>query len=194
MPRNATSQFIAALAESFLYPAILVEIQFASGTVYMASSYQPLFFMGQVWTGVGSLLSVSTIEDGSTVQARGVTVTLSGIDPTLLPAALNEFQVGLPATIYLGLYSAGGQNQISQSVVAWSGRTDQPTIAVDASTATISINLESALLDMNVPVPYRYTNQDQQLFYPGDLGLSWVNSIQSIPVYWGSNTNTDGNP
>jgi hypothetical protein len=194
VPRNATSEFIAALAEGYLYPVILVEIQFASGTVYMSSSYQPLYYLGNTYTGVGSLLQVSTIEDGSTVQARGITVTLSGIDPTLLPAALNEFQIGLPAIVYLGLYSTGGQNQISESVIAWSGRTDQPTIAVDATTATISINLESILLDMNVPVPWRYTNQDQQLWYPGDLGFSWVNSIQSIPVYWGTNTNTDGNP
>jgi hypothetical protein len=83
---------------------------------------------------------------------------------------------------------------IDGAVVAWAGRTDQPTIPADEKTASISINLESILLDMNVPVPYRYTNQDQQLFYPGDLGMAWVNSIQSIPIYWGQNTNSDGNP
>jgi hypothetical protein len=194
LPRNLTSEFILALSEGYLYPVWFVAMTFASGPVYMCSFNQPLLLNGTVYTPVGSLLQISTIEDGSTVDARGITVTLSGIDPTLLPATMNEFQVGLPATLYLGLFNADGEQQVSQSVIAWSGRTDQPTITVDEKTASISVNLESILLDMNVPVPYRYTQQDQQLFFPGDLGFSWVNSIQSVPLYWNQNSNTDGNP
>ena len=194
MPRNLTSNYILALGEGYLYPALFLSIQFASGPVNICTSYQPQLLNGVLYTGVGSLLEISTIEDGASVQARGVTVTLSGIDPTLLPATLNEFQVGLPATIYLGLFGGEGLSLINNTVVAWSGRTDQPTITVDEKTASISINLESVLLDMNIPVPYRYTNQDQQLFYPGDQGFIWVNSIQNIPIYWGQNTNSDGNP
>lgn len=194
MPRNLTSEYIQALAEGYLYPVWFVAITFASGPVYVCSYNQPLYLNGTLYTGVGSLLQISTIEDGATVDARGVTVTLSGIDPTLLPATMNEFQVGLPATLYLGAFNAGGEQQVSQSVVAWSGRTDQPTITVDEKTASISINLESILMDMNVPVPYRWTNQDQQLFYPGDQGFSWVNAIQSVPLYWNQDSNSDGNP
>jgi hypothetical protein len=194
MPRNITSNYLLALQEGYLYPAIFVAINFASGPVYVWSGYQPQILNGTVYTGAGSLLQVSTIEDGSTVQARGVSVTLSGIDPTLLPATLSEFQVGLPATIYLGLFGGEGLALVGNTVVAWAGRTDQPTITVDEQTASITINLESVLLDMNVPVPYRYTNQDQQLFYSGDLGFSWVNAIQQIPIYWNQTANSDGNP
>lgn len=194
MPRNATNNFIALLAAGNLYPALLFSIGFASGPVYVTSSFQDLFFQGNTYSALRFPLEVSTIEDGASVQARGVTVTLSGFDPLLLPLALNEFQVGLPASIYLGLFDAAGQFQISESVVAWSGKTDQSTINADSTTASIGINLESVLLDMNVPVPYRYTNQDQQLFFPGDRGFDWVNSIQSVPLYWNQNTNTDGNP
>lgn len=194
MPRNLTADYILALGEGYLYPCIFVSIEFASGPVYICTAYQPLILNGQIYTGVGSLLQISTIEDGSTVNARGVTVTLSGIDPTLLPATMNEFQVGLPATIYLGLFNTGGQQQIAESVIAWSGRTDQPTITVDEKTASISINLESILMDMNVPVPYRYTQQDLQLFAPGDQGFSWVNAIQNVPLWWNQNSNSDGNP
>jgi hypothetical protein len=196
VPRNLTADYIAALAEGYLYPVILVQIQFASGTVYMSSFNQPILLDGTVYSGVGSLMEISTIEDGSSVNARGVTVTLSGIDPTLLPATMDEFQVGLPAAIYLGLFGTGGQLQMDQSVLAWAGRTDQPTISSDQDTASISINLESVLLDMNTPVPYRWTQIDQQKFFPGDQGFAWVNSIQSVPLYWGQNTNsgTDGNP
>lgn len=195
MPRNVTANYLLALQEGYLFPCILVEIYLASGPVRLCTAYQDKILNGVIYTGAGNMLEVSTIEDGSSVQARGVSVTLSGIDPVLLPGTLNEFQVGLPATIYLGLFGGEGLSLVNDTVVAWSGRTDQPTITTDEKTASIQLNLESVLLDMNVPVPYRYTNIDQQLFFPGDLGMLWVNSIQNIPIYWGQATNSpDGNP
>jgi len=33
--------------------------------------------------------------------------------------------------------------------ISWAGRTDQPTIEMDGSTATISINCENRLVEMN---------------------------------------------
>jgi hypothetical protein len=192
MPRNVTAAFITALSEGNLYPCLYLEIYFASGPVRLCSAYQDQILASVLYKGVGNFLDVSTIEDGATVQARGINVSLSGIDPTLLPAALSEFQVGLSATLTLGLLA--DRLPINAPVVAWQGRTDQPTITVDEKTATISIALESVLVDMNTPVPYRYTNQDQQLFYPGDLGFAWVNAIQSISIYWNQTANADGNP
>jgi hypothetical protein len=194
VPRNVTSNYLLALQEGYLFPCILVEIYFATGPVRVCTAYQGQILNGNLYTGVGSMLEVSTIEDGSSIQARGVSVSLSGIDPTLLPATLTEFQVGLAATIYLGLFGGEGLSLVNDTVIAWQGRTDQPTITVDEKTATISINLESRLMDMNVPVPYRYTNQDQQLFAPGDKGFSFVNSIQSIPLYWNTTSVSSGNP
>lgn len=195
MPRNITSNYLLALQEPYLDPCILVEIYFASGPVRVCTANQDRILNGNVYKAAGALLEISTVEDGSTVLARGAAVTLSGIDLTVLPAALNQFQVGLKATIYLGLFGGVGESLVNDSVIAFQGCTDQPTISVDQNTATIQISLESALLDLNTPVPYRYTNQDQQLFFPGDLGMVWVNSIQSIPIYWGQNTNSNpGNP
>jgi hypothetical protein len=191
MPRNITSNYLLALQEGYLFPCIFLEIYFASGPVRICTASQGQILNGNAYIGVGSFLDLSTIEDGSTVQARGVSVTLSGIDPVLLPATLNEFQVGLSATIYLGLFGGEALSLVNETVIAWQGRTDQPTITVDEKSASIQMNLESVFLDMNVPVPYRYTNQDQQLFSPGDLGFQWVNSIQSISVYWGQPTNSN---
>jgi hypothetical protein len=147
-----------------------------------------------LYKALGSLLEVSTIEDGSSVQARGVTVTLNGIDTRLLRLTNDEFQVGLPATITLGLLAGEGGLPINAPVIAWKGKTDQPTIVVGPETSTISVNLESALLDMNTPIALRYTNQDQQRFFPTDKAFGWVNSIQSLAVYWNQTANANGNP
>lgn len=195
MPRNVTADFILALGEGYLFPAIFVTITLASGPVFIWSGTGQRIMNGQVYTGVAGSLSFSTIEDGAEVRSRGVSVGLSGFDPMLLPSALNDFQVGLPATIYLGLLAGEGLGLVDNTVIAWAGRTDQPTIEVQGpESASISINLETVLQDMNTARPYRYTNQVQQRFYPGDQGLVWVNAIQNIATYWNQQSNASGNP
>jgi hypothetical protein len=194
MPRNIGPNFLLALQEGWLYPVIFVEIYFSTGPVRLCSFNQPLLLNGLVFDAVGQLLQVSTIEDAATVHARGISVSLSGFDPAFLPLVLDDFQVGLAATIYFGVFNTQTAQQVAETVIAWAGRTDEPTITFDENSATISIACESLLMDMNTPVPYRNTNQDQQIFHPGDLGFSWVNAIQSVPIYWNQTANSDGNP
>lgn len=193
MPRNISPAYLAALTAKVLYPGLFVQAAFQGEVIFLWSGLGETSFNGNTWQGVGGLLGVSTIEEGSEVEAKGITLSLSGIDPTLLPACLNSFQVGLPVTVFLALFDGSG-NIIPSPAIAFVGRMDQPTIDADATTSTISVACESRLMDMNTPVPFRYTNQDQQLFFPGDLGFSWVNSIQNVPLYWNTLPNADGNP
>jgi hypothetical protein len=126
---------------------------------------------------------LSTIEEGSDVQARGIVLTLSGIDPTLLNDVLTDYRQGLPALVWLGVFDAS--NNI-HAISAFSGQTDQPTITVDGSTASLNIACENRLVEMNTQSSFRrYTNEDQQIDFPGDLGFSAVNQIQEQTLYWG---------
>jgi hypothetical protein len=195
MPRNVTSDYILALNSGSMYPCIFVEIYFASGPVRLCTAMYDTLLNGNTFKGVGRFLEISTIEDGATVLARGISVALSGIDPTLIAAALDQFQVGLPATITLGLLgSEAFPGLVNLPVVAWQGRTDEPTIMVDEKTASISVNLESALLDMNTPVPYRWTAETQAIFFPKDKGFRFVTSIQNVPTYWNQVESNNGTP
>jgi hypothetical protein len=86
--------------------------------------------------------------------------------------------------VWLGNFNAAGV-LMPDPIVCWAGRTDQPTLDVSAETSTIEINCESRLLEMNVAVDRRYTNEDQQLDYPGDRAFEFVSSIQEVVIYWG---------
>jgi hypothetical protein len=46
---------------------------------------------------------------------------------------------------------------------------------------------------MNVPANRRYTQEDQQRDYPGDLGFQFVNSIQESQIFWGPGPGTSNN-
>ena len=191
MPRpNISNAMLAALVARDLKLAIFVEATFASGPVYLWSGFGPIAWNGRTWLGLGSLGKVSPIAEGTTVESRGITLTLSGIDPTLLSSVLGEFLLAAPALVYLGLFTAGAL--IASPLTIWAGRMDKPSIKIGAETATININCESRLVDMNTSVERRYTADDQQRDWPGDLGMTFVNSIQEMTLYWGTAPTTSG--
>jgi hypothetical protein len=171
--------------------ALFFEGTFASGPVYLWTGYGPIQWNGQTWTGIGTLGSVSPVGEGSTVEAKGLTVTLSGIDPTTLADVLGEFLLGAAMALSLGGFNDGVL--IADPIPAFVARMDQPTIDIDAKTATLSINCESRLVDMDVAVDRRYTPEDQQRDWPGDLGMTFVPSIQEITIFWGQAPTSSGN-
>jgi hypothetical protein len=195
---DATTAFVTALQAPLLRPAYLVSMTFApsgsppSTTVNLWTGLGTLTWNGMTFNGVGNMGSVATVEEGSTVQARGTTLTLSGIDPTLLGDALTEVRQGLPVTIWFALFDSTPAI-IANPVVAFQGRMDQPTITCDGATATIQINCESRLMDLNVPAQRRYTNEDQWRDFPGDRGFEYVNSVQEVTIYWGRTPNSTNN-
>lgn len=187
-----SSPMLAALTASALRPAIFVEATFATETLRMWSGVGSVSWNGHTWTGVGSFGGISIIEEGATVEARGITLTLSGIDSEVLADALQEIRIGLPVTVYLALYDASFV-LIADPLTSWSGRIDQPTIDVSGLAASISINCESKLLDLNVPSDRRYTLEDSQIDAPGDLGFQFVQSIQECTIFWGNSPSATTN-
>lgn len=192
MPRPMSAAFLTAITSQNLRPAIFIEAHFVSGPVYVWTGGGTIAWNGHSWQGVGTLVGISPIEEGANIQARGITLTMSGIDATLLGDILLEFQQGLPVLLYLGMFDASG-NLIADPIVSWAGRMDQPTIDMDGQTATISISCENRLVDMNVAVDRRLTNEDQQLDHPGDRGLEFEASIQDVMIYWGRSPSSHNN-
>ena len=191
MPRTTSPTLLAALQARDLQPAIFVQIQFVSAIVRLWSGAGSVTWNGQTWIGIGSLLGVSVIEDAATVEARGISITLSGLDASLLAGALSYFKTGLPASVLFGAYSGG--SLIATPIVSWSGRTDIPEISYDGETATITIACENRLADSNIPVDRRYTNQDQQMTWPGDLCFQFVDGLQEMTLFIGGQANTTNN-
>lgn len=182
--RGLTSGVMAALASADVRPAIFVAAHFATGPVYLWTGYGSISWNGQTWLGVGNLGSVSTVEEGSSIEAKGITLALNGFDPTLLPLVVDEFGLGLPVTVWLGLFDTSGA-LIPDPFISFAGRMDQPTLTVGGETASIAINCENRLVEMNTPVDRRYTHEDQQIDHPGDRGFDWVNAIQDVTIVWG---------
>lgn len=187
-----SSDMAAWIASPYQQPAVFIELTFASSTLYLWTGSGSKSWNGHTWLGAGAMLGFSLIEDASNTEARNLTVTLSGIDTTALPDCLSDIRLGLPVAVYLaGLDGSGAV--IADPIAAWAGRMDQPDASVGPDTFTIALNCETRTVDLNTPVDRRYTNEDQQMDWAGDLVFQFVNSIQEMTLFFGGQSNTTNN-
>jgi hypothetical protein len=184
MSRDITAALADALDAADLRPAILFEGVFPSGMVRIWTGAGPVEWDGKTWTGVGVLLGLGALEETSDVVASGTTVSLSGVPLDLVGLAIDEARQGQPGRIWLALLTEDRQI-IADPVQAFTGRLDVPEIQEDAQSCRITISYESRLIDLNVPRNWRYTNENQQVLFAGDLGFAHVTAIQDQEITWG---------
>ena len=139
---------------------------------------------GFTWIGAGSLGEITPIGENVDLQAQGVSLTLAGIDSSLVSTALGEQYQGKPCQIWFCPLNPDNGQLIGTPMRIFSGRIDTMDIEV-GETATITLAAEGKLIDFFRPRVARYTDAEQQLRYPGDLGLQYVNSLQEKEIKWG---------
>lgn len=183
--REMSSTAASLLQSSYLRLAVFVEMHFLSSVEYVWSGRGPVAWNGQTWQGLGDLGQIGTITEDSTLTAQGLTLSLSGIRPDLLSEALTEVQQGLPCKLYLVFADEGG-NPVD-SIMAYAGRMDQPSIEEGTDTGTVTISIENRLSDLQRAPFRRLTDQDQRLRYPNDDGFKFVNCLLDWNGSWGAN-------
>jgi hypothetical protein len=183
MSRSFSANFAAILEDPVMSPFLAVELLFDSGAVRLWTGLTPLVVGGVTYTGAGSLLAVSAVEETSEIAARGANMTLSGIPSEIISLALNEDYQGRTAKIYFGLLNVtSGAPEMCE---IFSGLMDQMNIEDTGTTLTVELTVENRLIDLERARIRRYTSEDQKRVYPDDLGLDFVNDLQDKEIIWG---------
>jgi hypothetical protein len=184
MSRNLTSALQTEFAKQGLCPIVLVQAQFTSGTIYVWSGIGTLSWNGHPWLGVGTLGSISTLSEGTEVEAQGIAIGLSGIPSDLILQILGECRPNAPVKVWLGAVDSAGA-VIVDPYQSFSGRMDVPEIQEGAETCSVSIHVENRLIDLGRARERRWTHEDQKIDYPTDLGFEYVASLQEWNGLWG---------
>lgn len=182
--RDLTNAVKTAIVADQVLPILLFQGEFASGFVRVWSGIGDLSWNSEVWSGVGNLGGVSNIQENSDIQANGVTVTMSGIPSDLISLVLGDVIQGKLGKIYFGFLNVNG-TIIDDPVLMFEGRLDVPQISENGGDATIQISYESRLIDLQKSRESRYTNEDQQRIYAGDLGFEFVPDLADKQITWG---------
>jgi hypothetical protein len=180
----------AEVVKNRLRPVFFVEIGVSSGTVRLWSGVGPILWDSNTWTGAGKLGKIGGITETTEVQAQGLELELSGVAPDLLGYALTEIRHGKDCKIWLG---AKDDNNaiIADPAQAFAGRVDSchldeaGEIVNGKKTSTIRLTAESRLVELHRAKVRRYTHEDQQVDYSGDLGFEYVAGLQELNLIWG---------
>jgi hypothetical protein len=185
MARDLNAGLSNAIIEPVVAPAFFFKAQFDSGSVLAWSGYGDISWGGDTYLGIGDFGGVDKVDETSDVRANGVTLTLSGIPSQLLAIALTEPYQGRPCTLFLGALNLTSGAIIGTPYPLISGRMDVMTIEEGATTGTITLTVENRLIELFRTKERRYTHEDQQIDFPGDLGLEYVAGLQEKPINWG---------
>ena len=205
MSRDLPTDFITELTSDVVYPFFAVALNFASGPLYFWTGYGNLSIDGVTYLGVGELVNISSVEETTEIEAKGATITMTGIPSAFLSLALQEPYQGRECNIYFGLWlsnrliSTEADATITSEdlfefvvesgtrylVEIFSGELDQMNITEQADSATIAVTAENVLIKLERPVVRRFTNEDQKTRFPNDKGLEFIASLQDKEIFWG---------
>ncbi len=184
MTRWANTPNETAAAASNTPLRLLVDLDFVSGMVYAHAGVGELVWNGNVYPGLGTYGGFQTVNEEAAVNPKPVTLTLSAIPSELLASSMAEVYQGRPVTLWWGMVDPLTDAWVANPEVLWSGVMD--TMSVDIGPLTGNISLVCEDPDYCQPLPRRYTLQDHQLDFAGDLGLSFLSKIPGYKGNWGA--------
>ena len=203
MSRGFPSNTAAAMASALVRPVTFCKIEFAAGTLYLSNGLGSYTWGGETWTGLGDFASVQTIEEADDVRPYGITLQLSGLDSTMWTTALQLDWYLRPVTLYLACVDADDE-LIDDGTQIWAGVIDGMDVSCGADGGDIiSMTCESELANFERASHRKYTNEQLQADYPGDLFFSAMAQIQGAKLRWrgrtvhdlpGENTNPSETP
>jgi hypothetical protein len=191
--RTLSDQMKAVAQSKVLRPIIMIDMMFTSEPLYLWNGNGTLTHSSTDYLGVGDLISIGSISEKTDLTATGVSITLAGIKQSLLTIALAEPYQNRSITIRLGAINESG-DLVSNPVIMFQGKMDVMTIQDDGNTATITVQCESKLIQLDRAFVRRYTAEDQKIDFPNDTGLNFMAKIQGIAIPWGiSNSASSAN-
>lgn len=168
---------------------LLVQADFRSGTMRLTNWSHSLDYFGYTWTGLGSVVGVSVVTQSEELQFPAVDVQLNVADASMLALALgnaNEYRKR-PITIWQGLLD-DELKPAGDPEVIWAGEMDQVRFQTgtgqneDGGAAVMRCEMPGR--DTRAPMSLRTTHAQQQVRYPGDTGLSRIETMIGKPQLW----------
>jgi hypothetical protein len=187
--RILTEDILLRIADGVIRPVVFVFADFPDSPMRVWTGEGPLEWDGHTWLGIGEVLGIEIANETVDLAARGISITVSGVDSAFVQQLFLTSYQGRSLNIYLGFYDETESNLSVTPGVFWGGYLDTDDIEDNGETATIKISAEHQLVDMLRKREIRMNHQSQITLHPGvtDTGFSRVEQIQDKKLPWGRN-------
>ena len=188
------SSIVNALSEENVFPFIAVKGFFDSGNILVWSGIDDITIDSETYTGAGTVMAVSGFEETKEMKTNGITVSLSGMDETVLSYALTENFQNRKLIVHLGFLD-GGTNEVKGVMNAFTGRMTSMNISDDTTGSTVTVNAENRLIDLEKASMLRYNKESQKFVAGGttDTAFNRVLKLADQEILWGRQSSTSGN-
>ena len=183
MSRNISASFISAITATSVKVRLLAYFDFPAGELRLWSGIGNLSWNSETWTGAGTLLNFSPPKTGTDLSSASATFSLSGASASILSAALAADYQNRACEAYFAVLDAA--DAVIATPYKFQGRMDMMDIVDSPEQTVITLTAESRLIDFERPRIRRYSNQDQQDLYAGDVGLEFASVMPNLKISWG---------
>lgn len=181
----------AHLAGRTVRASFLVLFDFVSRPMRVWTGAGKITSGGNDWWGLGSLASISGLEQAVNGEAPETTFVLSGINSEIVSVARDEFEAEAKdrlAKVLLQFHNDHDDQPLElfdAPYSIWAGRMQTARFELQGpSKRVITVNAESLFSLRSRPAFSQYTDADQQARFEGDKGFEFVPGLINKIVPW----------
>ena len=163
---------------------VMADLDFVSGIVRVHDGSGSLSFGGNTYSGVGQFGGIDVIDENIDIVARGIKLTLSGVDSVFVTPTMTEVYQNRDVTLYLGFVNQATGALLDTPETIWEGRMNQMSFRIDKGVASIELTCEHRL--RREPRIARYSDEDQRVLFAGDRFFDLMFAIQGFVGKWGA--------
>lgn len=189
MSRGLSTANSNQVASASVQVVLLAKLEFDT-TVYVHTGIGTITYDGNDYLGVGDFGGISEARESELLGPDPLTLSLSGLDSTMVDEALNSAAYGDVVTIYEG-YRVDDGTLDGDPWVVWKGWVEYAQVQRGGEN-TVSLICQHDLAVLNEKEGSRFTDEDQQAEYSGDLGFEFVADMVDKKLYWGGGPTVTG--
>lgn len=186
MPKDFPSSLKTALQADHVALNFFVELHFDEGVLRLCTASfdtaKTINGSSQTFTGAGRLLTVSMDGERGDLSAIGATLTLSGVDATVLSRAVLSDYAGRKCSIFIGVDGSSTVHPI------FTGLIDIMTVQDQPESSIITLTAENELIKLNRTSALRYTSENHKAratANANDTFFDFATSLADKKLYWG---------
>lgn len=175
-----------ALEQPVVRKVYFIEFEFLSETTRISTLGQTITWGGHDWLGLGTVGSISQVEESDGLASRALTFTLNNAQPAWLALAAGSVEEyrGRPAKMYMCPLDEGFV-LIDTPVRCWSGFMDTIVMGVGKDgDGQISLKCETAAFGLKRRPSLRMNAAQQKKKHPTDTGFDYLTSLIAEPQTW----------
>lgn len=184
MSRGLTSLNAAAASARHVRPITFLELRFDSATLYLHNGVGTYIWGGHTWIGVGALGSIGDVDESDDLSAPGAIYQLSGINTTILTESLGEQIYKRLAIRYEGFLDDNGALVDTPHELRRDFMHRMPS-SRGGEIDTITLHCESEMIADRRAPGGMFSDEDQQVLFPGDTGFQYVPQMMDAQIQWG---------